>query len=48
LIFPRTANGDVAPIRQIRSAPDGVGSPMLSHLGAMTYDTKRNEIVVDQ
>jgi len=47
-VYPRTAVGDTAPIRKIRSAPEGVGSPQLSHLGGMSYDTKRDEILAFQ
>jgi hypothetical protein len=48
VIFPRTANGNVAPLRRIRTAPEGTGSPMLSHLGGMSFDTKREEILAYQ
>jgi hypothetical protein len=48
VIFPANANGDVAPKRRIRTAPEGTGSPMMSHLGAMGFDTKRDEILVNQ
>jgi len=47
-VYRRDANGNTPPIRKIRTAPEGTPSPMLSHLGAMTYDSKRDEIVVDQ
>jgi 6-phosphogluconolactonase (cycloisomerase 2 family) len=47
-VYPRMANGDVAPLRKIRNAPEGVKSPMITHLGAMAYDTKRDEILVEQ
>jgi 6-phosphogluconolactonase (cycloisomerase 2 family) len=48
VVFPRLAQGNVAPLRRIRSAPDGTPSPMLSHLGSTSYDTKRDEILVQQ
>jgi DNA-binding beta-propeller fold protein YncE len=47
-VFPRLANGDVAPIRKIRNAPEDIPSPMISHLGAMAYDSKRDEILAQQ
>jgi 6-phosphogluconolactonase (cycloisomerase 2 family) len=47
-VYPRLANGDVAPIRKIRNAPEGTPSPMLSHLGSMAYDSKRDQILAQQ
>ena len=47
-VYSRLANGDVAPIRKIRNAPEGVKSPMITHLGAMSYDTKRDQILMEQ
>jgi hypothetical protein len=48
VIFPQGASGDVAPKRRIRSAPEGTQSPMLATLGAMGYDTKRDQIIAQQ
>jgi 6-phosphogluconolactonase (cycloisomerase 2 family) len=48
VVFKPGMTGDVAPIRRIRTVPDGTGSPMLSHLGGMSYDTKRDEILAFQ
>jgi DNA-binding beta-propeller fold protein YncE len=45
-VYPLTANGDVAPLRTIRSAPAGTLAPMLVGPGALTYDNKRDEILV--
>lgn len=45
-VYPLTANGDVAPLRTIRSAPSGTHAPMLVGPGALTYDNKRDEILV--
>ena len=47
-IYPRLASGDVAPIRRIRNAPEGTPSPMLSRLGGMAYDSKRDDILAYQ
>ena len=47
-VYRRDASGNTPPIRKIRNAPEGTPSPMLSHLGAMTYDSKRDELLVDQ
>ncbi len=48
VVFKQGTSGDIAPLRRIRSAPEGTGSPMISHLGAMGYDTKRDEILAFQ
>jgi DNA-binding beta-propeller fold protein YncE len=45
-VYSRTANGDVAPLRTIRSGPLGTLAPMLVGPGALTYDKKRDEILV--
>lgn len=44
--FRANANGDVAPLRTVRSAPDGVPSLMIGNPGAVTFDTRRREILV--
>jgi DNA-binding beta-propeller fold protein YncE len=48
VVFPQSASGDVAPKRRIRTALEGIKSPMLSTLGAMTYDAKRDQIIAEQ
>jgi len=45
-VYPRAASGNVAPLRTIRSAPAGMLSPMLVGPGALSYDKKRDEILV--
>jgi 6-phosphogluconolactonase (cycloisomerase 2 family) len=45
-VYRRTASGDVPPIRTIRAAPADAPASMFGNLGAMTYDTKRNEFLV--
>jgi DNA-binding beta-propeller fold protein YncE len=40
------ASGDVAPLRIIRSAPESAPSLMIGNPGALTYDLKREEILV--
>ncbi len=45
-VYSRTAKGDTAPLRTIRSAPEGTLAPMLVGPGALTYDSKRDEILV--
>ena len=47
-VYSRMADGNAAPIRKIRNAPEGIPSPMISHLGAMAYDSKRDEILAEQ
>lgn len=44
--YPITADGDIAPLRTIRSAPESAPSLMIGNPGALTYDTKRQEILV--
>ena len=44
-VYRRTASGDTPPIRTIRAAPADAPSPMFGRIGAMTYDTKRNEVL---
>ncbi len=47
-VYPRTASGDTAPLRTIRSGPLGkrARAPILIKPGGVTYDTKREEILV--
>lgn len=44
--YPITAEGDVAPLRTIRAAPVSAPSLMIGNPGALTYDSKRQEILV--
>jgi 6-phosphogluconolactonase (cycloisomerase 2 family) len=44
--YPIDASGDVAPLRTIRSAPVTAPSLMIGNPGALTYDSKREEILV--
>jgi hypothetical protein len=41
-----TAQGDTAPLRTIRAAPSSAPSLMIGNPGALTYDSKRQEILV--
>jgi DNA-binding beta-propeller fold protein YncE len=45
-VFNRTASGDATPLRVIRSAPIEAPSPMMGNPHTVTYDTKREEILV--
>jgi hypothetical protein len=45
-VFPITANGDVAPLRTVRGAPQGAVGLMIGNPGGVTYDTKRDQILV--
>ena len=45
-VYRRTASGDVAPLRTIRSAPQGKQAQMIGNPGAAAYDSKREEILV--
>jgi DNA-binding beta-propeller fold protein YncE len=44
--YPMTAQGDVTPLRTIRAAPVSAPSLMIGNPGALTYDSKRQEILV--
>ena len=44
-VYPRTASGNTAPIRTIRAAPVNAPAPMFGNIGAITYDTRRNEFL---
>jgi hypothetical protein len=44
-VYPRTASGDVAPIRTIRGAPANAQTPLFGNIGAITYDTKRSQLI---
>ncbi len=44
--YPITAAGDVPPMRIIRAAPESAPSLMIGNPGALTYDRKREEILV--
>ncbi len=44
-VYARTAAGDTAPLRIIRSAPEGTPAPKLGGVGAMAYDSKRDDLL---
>jgi DNA-binding beta-propeller fold protein YncE len=44
--YPIGAAGDTPPLRTIRSAPESAPSLMIGNPGALTYDSKREEILV--
>jgi 6-phosphogluconolactonase (cycloisomerase 2 family) len=45
-VYPITASGDVAPLRTIRSAPLEKQAMMIGNPGSVTFDSKRDEIIV--
>jgi DNA-binding beta-propeller fold protein YncE len=45
-VHPLTADGNAPPLRTIRTAPAGVPALMIGNPGSVTYDTKREEILV--
>lgn len=45
-VYRRTASGNVAPLRTIRSAPLGKLALAIGNPGAVGYDSKREEILV--
>ncbi len=44
--FPLSANGDVEPLRTIRSAPEGHLSLIFGRTTGVTFDTNRQELIV--
>ncbi len=45
-VYSPTATGDTPPLRTIRSGPAGSRSLMIGNPGALTYDSKREQILV--
>jgi 6-phosphogluconolactonase (cycloisomerase 2 family) len=45
-VYPLTANGDVAPLRIVRSAPEGKKSLVFGRTTAVAYDSNREQILV--
>jgi len=45
-VYARTAQGNTAPIRTIRSGPEGKTALMIGNPGSVAYDSKREEILV--
>lgn len=45
-VYPRGARGNVAPLRTIRTAPRGTATPGLGNPSAVTYDSKRDQLLV--
>ncbi len=44
-VYRRTASGNTPPIRTIRAAPPNTPAPSLGNVGALNYDTKRDQIL---
>jgi DNA-binding beta-propeller fold protein YncE len=44
-VYKRSASGDTAPLRSIRAAPANAPAPMFGSIGALAYDTKRDQIL---
>jgi 6-phosphogluconolactonase (cycloisomerase 2 family) len=45
-VYPLMANGDVAPLRRIRSAPEGKRSLNFGRTAAVAYDRNREQLLV--
>lgn len=45
-VYPLSASGDVPPLRVIRSAPLDKQALMIGNPGAISYDTKRDELLI--
>jgi DNA-binding beta-propeller fold protein YncE len=45
-VYKRDASGDTPPIRTIRAAPSNAPAPMFGNIGTLTYDTKRDQLLV--
>lgn len=44
-VYRRNASGDTPPLRTIRAAPANAPAPMFGSIGALAYDTKRDQIL---
>src|SRR5262249_42012543 len=44
-VFPRMANGNIAPLRVIRTASENAPLARMGRIGAVAYDRKRKEIL---
>ena len=45
-VYKRDASGDTPPIRTIRAAPADTPAPMFGNIGTLSYDTKRDQLLV--
>jgi hypothetical protein len=45
-VYARDANGDAPPLRTIRAAPANTPAPMFGNIGTLSYDTKRDQLLV--
>jgi hypothetical protein len=45
-VYKRTADGNVKPLRTIRSAPEGTPAPGIGNPGGIAYDPLRQQILV--
>jgi hypothetical protein len=45
-IYKLDANGDAPPLRTIRAAPANTPAPMFGNIGTLSYDTKRDQLLV--
>jgi hypothetical protein len=46
IVYPMMANGDVAPLRTIRSADENKKSLRFGKTEALVYDSKRDQLLV--
>ena len=44
-VYRRNASGDTPPLRTVRAAPASAPAPMFGSIGALAYDTKRDQIL---
>jgi hypothetical protein len=45
-VYARDAKGDTPPLRTIRAAPANTPAPMFGNIGTLSYDTKRDQLLV--
>jgi hypothetical protein len=45
-VYRRTAQGNAAPLRTLRGAPEGTPSPGIGNPGGIAYDPMREQILV--
>jgi len=45
-IYKRTAQGNAAPLRRMRGAPEGTPAPGIGNPGGIAYDPMREQLLV--
>ena len=45
-VYKRTAQGNAAPLRVVRGAPEGTPAPGIGNPGGIAFDSKREQLLV--